>query len=839
MNPENPARPDLRAALAVLALVTLVGAGCSKKVINQLIPNQSPEVTLTSAPLKLDNLKPDFYAYTLQWSGYDPDGRVDHFLYAVDPPNVNAVDPADTAWHATARNEQTFFFSAGHPLLPVNPTALKAEAPHIFAIYAVDDKGTISKRPAVRAFFSYTQPPFVFITDPRPNIAFTPSVTPTVTMRWDGQDPDGQFTTKPVRWAFRLFSTGQNADFPSLTDEFINFALLYPDTIRALYAPGAPTDYAGFRGWTTVSAETTSFQYRNLTPESIYLFVLTGFDEAGAYDPVFQLGRNMLKFQVTVAGSLGPIITMFNEFFTYTYLDGRYDPSPSRWFRLEVPADQTVTFNWIGTPPEGADMRGYRWVMDLVDLTDNTPRSKPDDWNHWSTPSLNTTQATIGPFLINDETHLFYIEAEDNNGLKSLGIIYFKVVRPTFEKSLLFVDDTRLKVDTRSQNRPEVDSPSGPWPTAAELDTFLFAKGGSVWKDYPAGSVSPPGIFNGYDYDTLGTRGISLDGTVPLSVLGRYRHVVWYVDETGATMTGQPTDRTTPITALRLVNSPGRPVILSTYITQGGLVWLAGGGAAFATLRPWNKTGSSPSNYSARDLELVPGRFMYDFAHWQQGVEMLSSLQARKFGSFEWPTGASPEEDTHPSPSRGYPPNSTVPEPEYASLPPTLSGRTLATDPPPPLRQPDSFYLIGRYPSEYIYLPTFIREDYNEDPDIVTEYSTLDTIYMTFGPPARPNSPCMTYYHGLESQPLVFSGFNFWVWQRPMCIQLADWVLQSVWGLTRNGSVSRSPSVPARTTTAAFRSQAPRRADALLRPQAARPPDDIMKKIQAARRRGH
>src|SRR5262245_10120752 len=137
MNPEIPARPAPRAALVVLALVTLVGAGCGKKLVTQLVPNQPPEVTLTSAPLKLDNLKPDFYSYTLQWSGYDPDGRVDHFLYAVDPPNVNAVDPADTTWHSTARNEQTFFFSAGHPLLPLNPSALKAEAPHVFAIYAV------------------------------------------------------------------------------------------------------------------------------------------------------------------------------------------------------------------------------------------------------------------------------------------------------------------------------------------------------------------------------------------------------------------------------------------------------------------------------------------------------------------------------------------------------------------------------------------------------------------------------------------------------------------------------------------------------------------------------
>ena len=75
-----------------------------------------------------------------------------------------------------------------------------------------------------------------------------------------------------------------------------------------------------------------------------------------------------------------------------------------------------------------------------------------------------------------------------------------------------------------------MDPPAGPWPTAAELDTFLFARGGVPWRSYPAGTLSPPGIFSGYEFDTIGTRGISADGVVPLSLLGQYRHIVWYTD---------------------------------------------------------------------------------------------------------------------------------------------------------------------------------------------------------------------------------------------------------------------------------------------------------------------
>ncbi|HKQ57423.1 MAG TPA: hypothetical protein VJY35_06110 [Candidatus Eisenbacteria bacterium] len=814
-----------RAALVLIALVALVGMGCGKKVVTQLIPNQAPQVRLTSAPVDTSNSY--FYAYTMQWVGYDPDGRIDHFLFAIDPANPNIYDPRDTTWRTTARNESTFFFSAdtlyGNPIDPRDP---RAEAPHIMSIFAVDNEGKLSDRPATRAFLSFTQCPIVTITEPVPNSAFTPNVTPTVTIKWTGIDPDGQ-DTKPKRWVFRLFGQ-KNPDFPAI-DDFISFALLKPDSLRRMYAPGdrANRPTADFFGWNTVGQDTTSFQYRNLNPGSSYLFVVTGFDEAGAYDPVFAPGRNMLKFSVTFAGTFGPVITMFNQYFFFQYDIGGYDPREARWFRLEVPADQRVTFNWFADPPQGADIRRYRWAMDLVDLSDETPRTNElTDWCHWSAWSRNTTSATVGPFVDEHgnyltwcgqaEFHHFYIEAEDNNGLTSLGIIYFRPVQSTFEKDLLFVDDTRFRVDLRSSQNPNapVDPPSGPWPSAAELDTFLFAKGGYPWKNYPIDPstgvqyVSTPGIFNGYSYDTIGTRGISLDGTVPLSFLGRYKHVVWYTDEAGASYSNSPSDRSTPITALRLVSSPGRPVILSTYISQGfmnvgGNVWLSGGGAAFASLVTWNRTGTPVSQYTSRDLELVPGRMMYDFVHWREGVEMLPAVNARKFGLN---SGGSAGVGTN-RPGRHWPPNPPLPTPptppNYTLLPNTLDPKNPAIDPVPPQRNPDSFFYRGDYMAEYILRPTFIREDYNDDPDILEEFSTLDTLYLARGGSALTNAPVMTYYHGRDNQPLIFSGFNFWYWRRAQCIQLVDWVLHEVWGLQRDGNAPREPNAPVSSRQAA------------------------------------
>jgi hypothetical protein len=804
MKPQIPAQTARRAALAVIALVALVSGGCSKKLRTQLIPNQAPEVRLTAAPVQPDSARPDFYAYTMQWVGYDPDGRVDHFLYAVDAVRPDSLDTRDTTWHSTVKNEQTFFFSAGVPITPINPNDPRAERSHTFSIYAVDNDGQPSKRPAVRAFFSFTQCPEVHVTDPVPNRAFTLNLTPTVIIQWGGKDPDGVFNTKPVRWVYRLFGES-NPDSGFRGINFINYALTHANWWTS-YAPD-------FKGWDSVSGDTTRFQYHNLNTTN-YMFVVTGFDEAGAYDPVFLNGKNMLQFSVTYAGTSGPVIRMFNQFFDYTYPGGGWDPSESKWFHLEVPASTPtklipLTFNWGASPPKGADIQRYRWVMDMVDLTDETPRRNESDWSerHWSAWSRLITSATIGvpvpgtsaqPFYTNDETHLFFIEAEDNNGLQSLGIIFFRVVLSTFDKSLLIVDDTRMIPDFRSTPGGDMNPPVGPWPTAAELDTFLYAKGGFPWNSYPGwGTATPtlstPGIFNGYDYDTTGTRGVSLDGTVPLSLLGHYRHVIWYTDPNGANYAGSPSDVNTPITALRLVNSPGRPVILSTFISQGGIVWLSGGGAAYASLITWNKLGTQPNVYTARDGELVPGRMMYDIAHWQTTIAMLPEIQVRKFGTTSYGVGTN-------RPGRGWPatpiPPTPLTPPDYTLLPAVLNPKNPATDPVPPLRTAPNFYQ-GNFLAEYINEATFIREDYDDDPDRLAEYSTLDTLYLTVGGGAAPpNAACMTYYHGRENSPFVFSGFNFWYWRRQQCISLVDWVLQSVWGLTRDSGAPRQPTAP-------------------------------------------
>ena len=81
---------------------------------------------------------------------------------------------------------------------------------------------------------------------------------------------------------------------------------------------------------------------------------------------------------------------------------------------------QTVTFHWSARTKTGRTrLVGTRWVFGLEDITDETPRSGPDDVGHWSTWSDEVTSATVGPLVVASETTprpFFNVEARDNLG---------------------------------------------------------------------------------------------------------------------------------------------------------------------------------------------------------------------------------------------------------------------------------------------------------------------------------------------------------------------------------------------------------------------------------------
>jgi hypothetical protein len=278
-----------------------------------------------------------------------------------------------------------------------------------------------------------------------------------------------------------------------------------------------------------------------------------------------------------------------------------------------------------------------------------------------------------------------------------------------------------------------------------------------------------PGIFNGYAYDTVGTRGIA-SGILPLSILGRYRHVVWLTDALGATYSGNPLDPRTPTTSLRRMNSPGQVNSLAQYVEGGGKLWLLGGGAAYATLISWNRPGTPADEYSDTDLELVPGRFMYDWARWR--TRILTPRTANR-AALHLPGVLTPFVDPSQAPGRGWPG-----QPDYSGLPPNLNLRTPATDPLPPRVSSSNFY-VSDFPVEILDAPNVILEKGR---------SALDTLYFA-SYPGMPLSPTMTLYHGVDTDSTtsraVFTGLGVWEIRRSQAIPVVDFVLQDLWSMAR------------------------------------------------------
>jgi hypothetical protein len=762
----------------VMAGSALWLAGCSTKPKIVAQNNMLPTVRLTSAPYS--SVDEYYYSITLNWTAFDPDGRVDYFLYAIDPPRPNATVPfPETTWVRTDRNELTYQF----PATRSKSSSLYADDFHVFALRAVDNRGGRSLV-TYRAFFAQTQAPTVKIDSPPPSLQSKAFVTPAVLIQWHGDDLDGVFTKKPKKYKYFLIS--------DQTEVTLNTALVDRDSVRRYYQP------RNWVGWDSTSTETTYVQYTNLIPDKEYIFCVVAFDEAGAYSPIFELNQNMLYFRVSFAGNNNPTITMWNEFFSYTYPGGSYEPlNPERVVPLEIPAGERVTFNWAAEPIPGSVMRSYRWALDITDLNDETRRRSPDtDLNRWSDKSLAVTSATIGPFIGSNVARKFYIEAEDINGLKSLGIIGFTVVTATFDRPLLVVKDWRYQVDVKTvTTQPCVDRPKLQWPNSAELDSFLFARGGFPWKCYTPAAVSKPGLFAGYDFDTAGTRIGRADQTVPLSKLARYRHVIWITDAKGASNGGSGTS-SDPAAALKYMCAPNRANTIATYGRMGGQIWMLGGGAATAATDNYNSVRNdtqppAPGRTYTVDYfgELVPGRFMYDFAKWQSEIKpsngnfFYDRLLGRNTGN-----------------------------PFYNGLPTTLDYHSEADgDSFPPGRTyvPQLFYYDVAY-VEYLSKPNQYQEDIDPgDPE--NFQSALDTLYAVRGASlvqpseGNANNVIMTIHpaRSISVNPkVVFSGFDIWSYRRWQCQAIVDFVVRDLWGLQRTG-----PSFSTRARAAASEPQ--------------------------------
>ncbi len=804
----SPARSVTATALMALAVL----GGCTKHPQLPYVANQRPVLQLTRAPY---NTSTRFsYSYLMDWTGYDPDGRIVYYLYAVDPPHRTAADPhPDTAWVQTSRQELTVNFTASQPDSSQFPRHRGASDIHVFVLKAIDNGG-LQSAPVVRAFFTYTIAPTCAIVSPPPRDAQVTYVSPTVRITWTGTDEDGIFDSKkPVKYKYILLNG-------SSSGVLVSTAASDPDSVRRYYAP------LNWAGWDSTGADTAWARFTNLVPGERYMFCVVSFDEAGAYSPIFNMATNMFYMQVTYAAQSGPALIMYNDFFYYEYLHGTFSLLPQYHVPIEVPAGQPVIINWTWNPcrssgavpgqkppcDTGVEVESFQWALDIDDVFDNAPRNpERTDLKHWSAPDPNATSATVGPFS-GSQLHTFYIKAEDSNGLQSLGIIDMTIVQSSLTTPLGIVNDFRLTTDQFNPvtGCPTTQSNSSGWPIESELDTFLYAHGGASWgpPQCANGAVTRPGVFAGYDYETLGTRTGASAVRLPLGKIGKYAHLVWITDDKGAQFT-MKTAGPRQTTALHYMCSRNQANSVAAYVRQGGEVWFLGGGVVYASTIDFNNTNNDTSDprgvvgmtFSNSLGELVPGRMAYDLCHWQSEIKLVTPATptlVRFLGRMDL---------TRTSSSL----NNPYDYDQYLKFPPMLRLKSPALGdvlPPRCASNPGGFYQ-DKIPLEYLSLSNRIVEDIDPSPFVDNEQSTLDTLY--YGRASSMVSPMYNRYNVLMTRywgpgtprPVIFTGFNIWTLTFADCRGIVDGVLNGLWSLPldqgrRNPQAQMRPASPAR-----------------------------------------
>jgi hypothetical protein len=573
----------------------------------------------------------------------------------------------------------------------------------------------------------------------------------------------------------------------------------------------------GFATWDSVPPDSTFTQVEGLTPGQRWYFAVTAFDEAGAYEPRFLLDHNLLQFRPSTALQ-APTITVFNSFFARTQLAGGIDLSERAVVRIEAPAGIPVEFNWSATPgAQGTLISGYRWVLDPIDgdIFDETPRQSEDDVNRWSGWSLTETRALVGPFVVGTETdslaglfRRFYVEARDNIGSISLVSVELRIVEPSFANDLLIIDDMQANTD-----RPG-GQPWGPYPTEAVMDTLLYAVGGMPYKDRPPGTLSDPGVFAGFDYDTLDYRFYPFEG-IPLRLLAEYKAVVWYVAVKDGAQGSPKFVNTFPRAALRFHNTIGELNTLAVYLGQGGRMWLFGDGIAPAIGNgyisrfsrpsapfPFVSTGDAASSTSI----LWPGNFLYDNLKVRsemdlnsrrrqprkEMVDLIPYLPEYRTPGAPWPAtpenwigGRGPMDDPRVGPSsvRNMVDTLCAGPDTWEGLP-MLTRTTEFPDWPLPLQATEENVA-------YVARDNFILEDHDGTP-ITPKQSRLDTLYIMRAdgyrldnrPDESDGKPVVFYYWGGDHGPVAWMSLRAWWFERTQLRELARMIM-SKFGLQR------------------------------------------------------
>lgn len=574
------------------ALVVFSGgllAGCDSDKGSPPV-NILPGVELTATPPAGDTTR---YDVEFHWTGWDEDGEVDYFEYYIDPPIEFIQNPTtypDTmTWLPTEAYSGRFtFFASAYDTSTIDnpPPGKDHEQPqiglgyHLFAIRAVDDMGgrSIVNDSAWVAFTAATICPRTTISSPPPCCAegtyqgAATEVGTRVTFRWDGTDPDGIFSDKPVTYMYKLT------------------VVQTPDGGAPRWDTVDDSVWADPQPWIELPEGETSVVLELDTNYS-YGFAVRAVDEARSIEPLLVLNRNLLWVGAREASAF-PNLDVRSASFGNRVWTG--------WFidieEYEVPLGSLYEFTMAGNADlYGGLITGYSYGWNLEDVEDNTTDpSGIGAWTPWST----TRTTIIGDFSVEftkKQDVFLYVKCKDDGGAVTLGVIKFNVVTLNPDKKLAYIDDWRFypKNSFSGEIRDDIN-----WQLFMSGYNYDHEWEELVWDEWdaPVGEEMPT-----------------------LTFLSQFENLVWSLNdrrEYGA-------DQKSAFYHMNFINTMN---VLAVYLgseAEGGVkgkCWIFGNGMIESCVLPYGGGGCAypyPVNQDAPVLTCAirPRSFAYDFLH--------------------------------------------------------------------------------------------------------------------------------------------------------------------------------------------------------------------------------
>ena len=626
----------------ILIACALVQLGCSES--GERVPNRPPIVQIKGGPLHQSVAS---YTARISWTGWDEDGLVTHYEYALDPPEAFSLgeiaDPehspdiridvhpgpapdedtlvvtkgdASFRWIQTREFSRVFAFETPVPDSEyVDGTISPSEqfsGAHTVYVRCQDNDGAYSDADPTTpdeleadyiGFTATTVTPTSRIVQPR-ILQEVQNLAPTLLVTWEGLDPDSPEPSKaPKGFMYKLLRLDTLE--PPVPVIQASPSLLYT-------RPGP---------WIYQNGDSLTLNL-NLAVLGSYIFGVRAVDVAGAVEPKLELGRNAFRFQALPTSSK-PLLVIREPSIGAVEFYGFGEPKD-----VEVPAKRELYFTWKAKSEDYGEVTEYSWGRDIPDLTAEGPGS---GWNPWG-PVYGAL-----PYLIfsNPGVHVLAVRARDIAGNMTVAQLVLHVIPFTFEHEVLFVDDTQDNLS----------------PKDNEHDAF-WQEMASAYVDHSG--LSPEEFFT---YDV----GVESPYPPPLSELARYKLVIWENFSGYSAANG-------------LIQSTGITPRLSAYLRAGGKLWLGGRMTVGATILAANGI-QSDLQYP---IELKPGHWAWDFLKLQSTRIMNDrGEESRHHLHSVWPYPGVPavydsmtvdlnKLGTYQRPEGGFPYSDAVFDPMYA-----------------------------------------------------------------------------------------------------------------------------------------------------------------------------